>query len=144
MAMSARQACEREESIMPSSPAARTIYYWSFFAFAIGLGFVFVPNLLLGALGLPPTDEPWIRFLGVLTITVGIYYFACARAEAVAFFRATLPGRIFVAAGIAAVAAIWGYWPVILVAVADLGGALWTWSALRRPAPAGEVAALAE
>jgi hypothetical protein len=119
------------------SPAARTIYYWSFFAFAIGLTFLLVPNLVLSLLGLPATDEPWIRFLGALTITVGIYYRACARAEAIAFFRATLPGRFFVAAGIAVVAAVWGYWPVMLVAVADVGGALWTWSALRRPAPTG-------
>ncbi len=98
----------------------------------VGLVLVAAPNLLLGAVGLPPTGEPYIRVLGVVVLVLGLYYLAAARAEAVAFFRWTTWGRsmAFVLFG---VLVLLGFAPRVLVlfGAVDAAGALWTARAMR-------------
>lgn len=95
-----------------------------------------IPNVLLTMLGLPNTDEPWIRVLGVVVLVLGSYYIASGRGEAMAFVRASVPGRLFGAGGLVVIAALFGYWPLMLFVLPDAAGAAWTRSVLRRSAAA--------
>jgi len=100
----------------------------------IGLGFIFllIPNVLLEMLGIPTTDEPWIRAAGVFVIALGVHHVLSGRAEAMPLIRASVPERIGVAVALAVLAGLWGYWPLLLLALVPLAGAAWTWFALRR------------
>jgi hypothetical protein len=114
------------------SRAARTILAFGIYCLGVGAILIFVPNLFLGLLGLEPTREVYIRVLGVVVTTLGLYYIAAARAEAVVFFRWTVWGRpLVLAAFIALVLAGAGPPVMILFGVADAAGALWTALALR-------------
>jgi hypothetical protein len=114
------------------SRAARSILAFGIYCLAVGAVLIFAPNLLLGLLRLEPTREVYIRVLGVVVTTLGFYYIAAARAEAVSFFRWTVWGRPFVlAAFIALVLAGAGPPIMILFGAADAAGAVWTALALR-------------
>jgi hypothetical protein len=41
---------------------------------ALGVALVAMPNLLLRLVGIPATDEPWIRVLGLVAASLGVYY----------------------------------------------------------------------
>ncbi len=115
------------------SRAARSILVFGIYCLAVGTVLILAPNLFLEALRLEPTREPYIRALGVVVMTLGLYYLAAARAGAVAFFRWTVWGRAFVlAAFIGLVLA--GVAPPILIlfGAVDAAGGLWTALALRR------------
>lgn len=126
----------QREKELEISPAARTVYFWGFYAFGVGLVLLLVPNVLLELLRVPPTDEPWIRGIGVVAIALGVYFVAGARSEATSFLKGTVLGRFIVATGATVLFALWGYWLAILFGLAEAAGALWTWSALRREKPA--------
>lgn len=49
------------------SPTAKSIFYYSFYMFGMGLGLFLVPNLILGLLCFAPTTDIWIRMLGRLS-----------------------------------------------------------------------------
>lgn len=98
----------------------------------VGVGFVFMPNIVLGNLKLPPTNEVWIRVLGVVILTLAFYYIQSARANLRSFAEWTIPTRVaiflfftgFVLAG-------WVGPIMIVVGSVDLLCALWTGWALR-------------
>ena len=75
-------------------PAAASINYFGVYVIVTGLGLTFVPALVLAPLGIPAPAEVWIRVVGALAIILGYDYRACGQANAVAFFRATIGGRI--------------------------------------------------
>jgi uncharacterized protein YjeT (DUF2065 family) len=118
------------------SPAARSVQIWGLYALAIGLFSALFPNALTALLQVPSTDEPWLRLVGVLAMAIGVYYLGGAKAEANAFFEATVVGRLVVTAGITVLAVAWGYWMVLGIAAAELASVVWTWTALRKAAPA--------
>ena len=98
----------------------------------MGVGFVLMPNTVLGMFGLPATDEVWPHVVGVLALVLAFYYISAARADLRSFAQWTVSARIavfvfftaFVIAGLAG--------PVmILLGSVDLLGALWTGWALR-------------
>ncbi len=114
------------------SRAAKTILVFGIYCLAVGAVLTLVPNLLLAGLGLEPTREPYIRALGVVLLTLGFYYIAAARAEAVVFFRWTLWGRPFVLAAFIGLALAGAAPPIIILfGVVDAAAALWTALALR-------------
>jgi uncharacterized membrane protein len=111
---------------------ARTVFGFGIYMLLLCVPLLFAPNLLLELLGFAPTSEVWVRVLGQLVLYLGIYYILAARWEARRFMAATVPVRasvmvffaVFVGAGLVP--------PMLLVmAVPDLIGALWTWHALR-------------
>lgn len=114
------------------SAPARSIYIFGLYVIFMGLVLLAVPDLALQALGLPTAGDLWLRVMGMVVVVLGYYYVRAGRAELTPFFRWTVHTRpwplvvftVLVALGLAR--------PVlILFAVGDLVGAIWTAWALR-------------
>lgn len=128
------------EITLPLSPkpntmtaAARSLYYFSFYLFGMGIGLMLVPNLVLSIFRLPLTSEVWIRVVGVLAFTIGFYYFNTAAKNNIAFIKLTVPTRIFVFICFTTFAALQYVSPILIAFGAiDLAGAIWTNWALGR------------
>lgn len=114
-------------------PASLSIKVFGVYVLASGLGLLFAPNMVLALLGVPPTTEIWVRVLGVLAIVLAYYYWACGVAGAVAFFEATVKGRVLFAILCAVLIAAFNA-PVqlLIFGAMDVAGAAWTWQALRK------------
>lgn len=102
-----------------------------------GLTFMTIPNLFLPMIGLPTEQHAWVRVGASLVMILGWYYIAMAHHEVQIFFRVTVYGRI----GIGVIFAIYYLaglmpWQIVLFAVPDTCGAVWTSLALRRGVPA--------
>jgi len=114
------------------SDPARTVYAFGWYILVLGTVLVVAPNLLLATFGLPPTEEVWIRVVGMLLLFLGGYYHLAARAEWTAFFRVSVWFRSLVILFFAAFVVLGLVPPALLgFAVVDLLAALWTASALR-------------
>lgn len=114
------------------SKAGRTIQVWSFYLLGLGLILLIVPNLLLGLFGFLPTDEVWIRIVGVLALVLAYFYNKAARSEMTELFRWSVHARIpIILAFIIFVVLKLAPAQLILFGVVDLVAALWTLSALR-------------
>ncbi len=115
------------------SGAARSVSVFGVYCAGIGVVLIAAPNLLLGAVGLPPTREPYIRVLGVVVLVLGLYYLAAASAEALAFFRWTTWGRPMAFLLFSALVLL-GFAPrvLLLFGAVDAAGAFWTARALQR------------
>lgn len=117
------------------SKAAFTVRAFGFYLIALGFVLVAAPNLLLGMFFMPPTNEVWIRVVGLLVFNIGIYYIYAAKCEATAFFRASVFTRALVLVGFAAFALTGLAKPMLIgFGAVDFFGGLWTWRALRRAA----------
>ena len=100
---------------------------------ATGVVLLLGPNSLLGLFAIPPTEEVWIRVVGMLVFLLGCYYLLAAGRELTPFFRWSVYIRstviffftLFVLFDLAAPT-------LILVGAIDLLGAIWTSLALRR------------
>ncbi len=116
------------------SRAAGSVLTFGAYLALLGAGLFVSPNGMLSIFGQPPTQEPWLRVLGIVSLVLGFYYVSAARAEVTPFFRATVLGRALGAVVFTALV-VSGAAPrfVLLMAGLDGAGALWTWSALRRP-----------
>lgn len=113
--------------------AAKTVYYFGFYLFALGLTLVVVPNMLLSMFGFDPTSEVWIRVLGAVVFTIGIYYTSTAPTNNETFFKATIYSRSSILVWFALFVLLgWAKPALILFGGIDVLGALWTWSALRK------------
>ncbi|MBI5934011.1 MAG: hypothetical protein HY867_09910 [Chloroflexi bacterium] len=98
----------------------------------MGFGLLFAPNMVLGILGFPATDEVWPHVVGLLALVLAFYYITAARADLRTFARATVPARIAVFIGFAAFTLMGLAGPImILLGAVDLLGALWTGWALK-------------
>ena len=116
------------------SAAARSLYGWSIYVFAIGTGLAVIPNTIFGVLGIPETDEVWVRVLGVVLIILALYYWDGAKHEARSFFVASILGRGF---AVAAFTVFWltgGPWQLMIFAAGEIVGLTWTAVALRADA----------
>lgn len=115
------------------TPAARASLVFGAYLGALGLWLLAIPNVLLDAFGFEPTNEVWIRVIGFMLGVLSHYYLSAAYREDRGFFAATIIPRllalpmfgIFVWAG-------WAPAPLLLFAVPEVAGALWTRAALDR------------
>lgn len=99
----------------------------------MGVGMVIMPNYLLSIFGFEETTEIWIRMLGLFTFTTGIYYFYSSSHNQQAFFKATILGRIFFFLITVVFVFAFHQSPMLaLIGSADLVGALWTYSTLKK------------
>jgi hypothetical protein len=115
------------------------VLVFGIYLLVLGVGLLAFPDTLLALFRQPPTQEPWLRVVGLVVLVLGIYYLGAAREEVTAFFRFTLVGRPLAAAiliGLVAVAGAPAF--VLILGAIDLACAAWTWRALeadRRRAP---------
>ncbi|WP_439517191.1 hypothetical protein [Hydrogenophaga sp.] len=115
------------------SHAAFTIKAFAVYLVALGASLVFVPNLMLSIFGFAPTNEVWIRVLGVVVFNLGWYYWYAAASEARPFFAASVATRVFALLAFSGLV-VKGFAPPMLAlfGVIDAAGGAWTWAALRR------------
>ena len=110
--------------------SALSVFVYSFYILIMGLVFLFIPNIALQLLGLNTTSEPWIRVLGLFSISVGLYYNNNSLNNLTSFFRISIIGRLVFWIGMIG---LWlsGFSPVLaIVGCGDLIGAIWTALAL--------------
>lgn len=113
--------------------AARSIVVFGTYVVLVGAGLVIAPNAVIGPLGFPTAQEPWIRVLGVVVMVLGLYYVQAGRENTPAFFRWTVWGRCLVLVGFAGLVGVGqAPAPLILFGVIDALGGLWTFLAMRR------------
>ena len=114
------------------SRAARSLFVFGVYLCVLGLGLLLVPTVLLGAFGAPPTEEAWIRVVGMLVLCLSFYYVLAARSELTAFIRWTVWTRVAVIFYFVAFV-LWASAPkaLLLFGAVDLLAAVWTWVALR-------------
>jgi hypothetical protein len=109
-----------------------TLLVFGVYLVGMGLGLLTMPNVVLGTLGLPSTDEVWIRVVGVLALVLAFYYISAARADLKTFAQWTVPARIGVFVAFTAFTLLNFVGPVmIMLGTVDLLGALWTGWALK-------------
>jgi hypothetical protein len=114
------------------SAPAKTVFVFGVYLLLLGAVLILAPNALLGLFRIAPTNEVWIRIVGMLVLFLGAYYVLAALAEVRAFMRwsvalrATVPVflLVFVLTGLAPAV-------LILFGLIDLAGAGWTAWALR-------------
>lgn len=113
------------------SHAALSLRLFALYLGANGLILLLVPNLLLTLLGLVPTEEPWIRVLGIIVFNLALYYHAGA--DGAAFQRITVVTRVIVLISFSGLV-LTGLAPglLILFGLVDFTGAVWTALAMRR------------
>jgi hypothetical protein len=109
-----------------------SLYGQMFYVIFSGLALIFIPNVLLGILGLPPATEIWINLMGLLVLILGFYYYYMAHYGNDKVVWATILGRLSFCAGLV-LFVISGKAPVQLIgfALLETGLALWTWKELK-------------
>jgi hypothetical protein len=115
------------------SAAGRSLVVFGWYLAVLGAALVLVPNVAFALLGVPPTDEVWIRVAGVLVLVIAYLDVRMGREDFLPYARLTVHARVsvivlfvaFVLAGLAR--------PIlILFGAIDFAGALWTAAAVRR------------
>jgi hypothetical protein len=113
------------------SRAAISMLSFGIYLFGLGVVLLVAPNALLSLFGLPPTEEVWLRVVGMLVFLLGAYYSLASRHELRPFFRWTVVARSSVILFFAAFVLLGYVKPVLIVfGVIDLLGAGWTALAL--------------
>ena len=104
-----------------------SIRMYSFYLFLMGAALVIIPNKLLALFNFAPTSEIWIKMLGLFTFTTGIYYFYASANQQLAFYKATIIGRLFFFLMTIVFVILFHQPPTLaLIGSIDLFGAIWT------------------
>lgn len=112
--------------------ARKTIEYFSYYLVLMGLGITFAPALMTALIFLPPPADSDYLFIGFLAVLLGYYYWRMSRDDNVAFFQATVIGRLAIFGATLAWVVFAGLAPNYLILLAvDAAGALWTAKALK-------------
>jgi hypothetical protein len=115
------------------TPSAQSIFLFGIYVALLGVLLIFLPNVLLGMVKVPATNEVWIRLAGMLLLIMGFFYVQAGRSGLVPFFKWTLVTR-----GVAFffVLGFWlcdfVSWIILVFWLGDLAGMIWTGTALRR------------
>ena len=113
--------------------AARSVYYFGFYLYIMGITLIAIPNFFLKTLQLPETNEVWIRIVGVLALCLGYYYHRTGVQNNTAFFKLTIPTRILAFLSFTAFVLLKYSSPILIgIGAIDLLGAIWTMTALRK------------
>ena len=117
------------------SRAAFSVFVFGIYLYLVGALLVAVPNQFLRLSLMPPTNEVWIRVVGVLVLCLAAYYTMAARAGMREFMRWTVVVRAAVMVFFTAFVALrLAAPPLALFGAVDLAGAVWTALALRADA----------
>ena len=114
------------------SKAAISVFVFGIYLVLNGATLSLAPNFMLASLKQPPTNDPFIRCLGVVVLVLGLYYIQAGRQDVLPFFRwTTWGGPIVLLSFIGLVAARLAPPVLIGFGVVDALGAVWTFFALR-------------
>lgn len=121
-----------------SARAGRTLVGFGAYGVVMGLGLLLAPDRTLDLLRTARTQEHWVRLLGASATLLGTYYIVAGRAGLDVLIRASLWGRLGLAAAFVALV-LAGLAPVLLLGIAgnEMLGVLWTTLALRADARDG-------
>ncbi len=112
---------------------AKSVFYYSFYMMGMGLGLLFIPNILLGAFGFASTSDIWIRILGLFAFCAGMLYFYCGRTNQTGFFRISVTERIVFFLGMVGIVLFLRANPLLIaIGSVDLLGAIWTALTMRK------------
>ncbi|MGL6269935.1 MAG: hypothetical protein ACRC2O_18525 [Chitinophagaceae bacterium] len=115
------------------TPAAKSIYYFGFYLYLVGATLIFIPDIFLSTLGMPASNDVWIRVLGVIVGLLGFYYHQTGTKNISAFFPLTIPTRIMVFTAFLVFVILKMASPVMVgIGAVDLAGAIWTFMALKK------------
>ena len=115
------------------TPAAKSVYYFGFYLYLVGATLIFIPNLFLSTLGIPETNEVWIRVLGVIVALIGFYYHQAGAKNISVFLPLTIPTRITVFIAFIILVILKMASPILIgIGGIDLAGAIWTFMALKK------------
>ncbi|CAN7432481.1 hypothetical protein [Pseudomonas sp. GL-B-26] len=127
------------------SRSAFSAKVFAIYLFVVGAVLVVAPNFLLAIFRIPPTSEVWIHVVGVIAFNIGIYAWIAAKHENKPFLEASVYTRFVVFVAFTTFAVVGLASPmIVLFAVADLFGGIWTYFALKadaqsiRPVLAGQ------
>jgi hypothetical protein len=114
------------------SKSAKTVLFFSYYLFVVGLELTFIPNVFTKTAQLPETHEPYIRVVGILAIILGVYYYQSAKHDLTPFLKTTILGRSMYFLGSVGLVVSQIAPPVFIAfGVVDLLGAVWTWRVLK-------------
>lgn len=113
--------------------ASKSVYYFGIYLFMLSAVLITYPNLLLTTFQMPETNEVWIRVVGALVFSLGIYYVYMAITNHTFFMMITVYVRSsillwftgFVIAG-------WAPAALILFGAVDFASAMWTLYELKK------------
>ena len=109
------------------SSVAKSIYYFSFYLLLAGLGLFIFPNQMVGLIGVDPTEDVWIHFVGALTFILGLFFYWMSKHDIRSFFFISMFGRgIFSLCILLTILLYHAPLALLLFAVVDVGGLLWT------------------
>ncbi len=98
-----------------------------------GLPLVLFPNPLLKLLGFEPTQEVWIRILGLLLLVLSVYYQRLSKFGNDQTVLATVFGRVIFCVGVVAFVVLGIGKPMLLAfAAAEAIFATWTWQEVHK------------
>lgn len=72
-----------------------SIKVWSIYLFVLGLSMVIVPASTVGMFGYSNTGELWIRFVGILSVVLAMFYFQIARHKVQVLYSWKIAGHVF-------------------------------------------------
>jgi len=113
-------------------PPYLSMYGQMAYVIVTGLSLLFVPNLLLGIFGLEPTQEIWIRIMGMLVLVLSFYYYFMAKYGNDKVVRATVLGRLCFCAGLVVFVLLGLAKPALIgFAVVETALAIWSWREIK-------------
>lgn len=111
-----------------------SMYAQMLYVLLVGLLLMTVPNWVLGIVGLPPIQDPWLRVLGLLVFILGNYYFYIARYGNEKIVWATILGRWMYCGGMGIFAVVGIIKPLTLLFVlAELTLSVWSLIEIKTP-----------
>ncbi len=111
-----------------------SIRVWGWYIAAAGLSFLLVPDFVFNILAVDGDPDSWVRVVGAVAIPLAIYYLVAAHFDLKPFYVATILGRLAFAALVIVIGFGFGPWQIALFGFLDVGGAAWTYFALRAEA----------
>jgi hypothetical protein len=100
---------------------------------SMGIGFLFLPNLILPLFGFSAPTDVWIRVLGALALTLSSYYYPLTENEVLVFYKASIWGRYGFCACLAVLAFFkFAEAPLYFFAILETLLAIWTHISLRK------------
>jgi hypothetical protein len=117
--------------------AGASVLVYGIVLIVVGAIAMLFPDWALARLGLPPSEEPWIRVAGWLTTALGLYYLAAAwRAMAEFYFVTVIVRAAAVVVFISLVLWADAPWQLLILAALDGIAALLTYFFLHHEAKA--------